>query len=209
MPSPVGHVVAGLTVAWAAEAVAPLRRPPAATTPLLTPLALACVVLALAPDLDILLATHRTFTHSLGAVAAAAVAGGAIARARGGRGLASGLACGLAVASHVVLDWLGRDSSSPRGLLALWPVSAAYFYSGIDLFAEVSRRYWKPDEFIFKNASSVAREAMILCPIAVGVFWLRHRRLSGRGTTPTGCGGTVGQPGPESRVPSGDMPTGA
>ena len=111
----------------------------------------------------------------MGAVAVAAVAGGATARALGTRAFASGLACGLAVASHVLLDWLGRDSNTPRGVMALWPVSSAYFYSGIDLFAEVSRRYWKPDEFIFKNAASVAREILILGPVAAAAFWLRRR----------------------------------
>jgi hypothetical protein len=59
--------------------------------------------------------------------------------------------------------------------MALWPLSTAYFYSGIDLFAEVSRRYWKPDEFIVRNAWSVARELLILGPVAVGAFWFRLR----------------------------------
>jgi len=186
MPSPVGHLVAGLAIAWAAEAIEPLRRPPSAANPRsarataspFTALVLACAALALAPDLDILLATHRTFTHSLGAVAAAAVAGGAIARALGARGLATGLTCGLAVASHIVLDWLGRDSNTPRGVMAFWPLSTAYVYSGIDLFAEVSRRYWKPDEFIVKNTVSVVREVLILAPVAAAAYWVRRRRMS-------------------------------
>jgi hypothetical protein len=186
MPSPAGHLIAGLTIAWAAEAVDTVRRQPktagrppaAAGSRAFTPLVLACALLALAPDVDILLASHRTFTHSLGAVVAAAVGGGAIARALGSRGLASAVTCGLVVASHIVLDWLGRDSNTPRGVMAFWPASSAYFYSGIDLFAEVSRRYWKPDEFILKNAVSVAREILILGPVAAAAFWLRRRRLS-------------------------------
>ena len=185
MPSPVGHLVAGLAVAWAAEAVAsPGRKRRAAgqpPAPAAAPLALACAALALAPDLDILLATHRTFTHSLGAVAAAAVAGGAVARALGARALASGLTCGLVVASHILLDWLGRDSNTPRGVMALWPLSTAYLYSGIDLFAEVSRRYWNPDEFIVKNTASVVREVLILGPVAAAAFWLRRLRTAGTG----------------------------
>ena len=180
MPSPAGHLLAGVAIAWAAEAAAQ-RRPGTAPADgagprLLTPLVLACAALALAPDLDILLATHRTVTHSLGAVFVTAMVSGAVARALGSPGMATGALCGLTVASHIVLDWLGRDSNTPRGVMALWPVSTAYFYSGIDLFAEVSRRYWKPDEFLVSNAVSVAREILILGPIAALAWWARRRR---------------------------------
>jgi membrane-bound metal-dependent hydrolase YbcI (DUF457 family) len=186
VPSPAGHLIAGVAVAWAAEAFA-LRRPrvldagrPFAAAPIVTPLVLACAALALAPDLDILLASHRTYTHSLGAVALVAAFSAAVARGLGAPAVAIGLACGAAVASHIALDWLGHDTSTPRGLMALWPVSSAYFYSGIDLFADVSRRYWRPEEFILKNAVSVARELLILVPIAALAFWFRQRRRERR-----------------------------
>ena len=186
MPSPAGHLIAGVAVAWAAEAFA-LRRPrvpdagrPYAAAPIVTPLVLACAALALAPDLDILLASHRTYTHSIAAAALAALAGGAMARALRLPGLATGLTCGLAVASHIALDWLGHDGTPPIGLMALWPLSASFFYSGIDLFADVSRRYWQPEEFILNNAVSVARELLILVPIAALAFWFRQRGREGR-----------------------------
>lgn len=181
MPSPAGHLLAGVAVAWAAEAAASGRGrrggpPTEGVKPrLLTPFVLACAALALAPDLDILLATHRTVTHSLGAVVLTAVACGAVARALGSPAMRTGAVWGLTVASHIVLDWLGRDSNTPRGVMALWPISTAYFYSGVDLFAEVSRRYWKPDEFLVGNAFSVARELLILGPIAAAALWLRFR----------------------------------
>ena len=195
MPSPAGHLVAGVAIAWAAESFRPLR--PRAqedgsrvgSAPAITPLVLACAALALAPDLDILMASHRTYTHSVAAVAVAAFAGGTVARARGAPGVATGLTCGVVVGSHILLDWLGRDSSTPRGLMALWPVSTAYFYSGIDLFADISRRYWKPEEFILKNAVSVARELLILAPPAALAWWARRRGQGpaaepGRGVAP-------------------------
>jgi membrane-bound metal-dependent hydrolase YbcI (DUF457 family) len=177
MPSPAGHLLAGAAIAWAAEALAARAANRSVSSPPrpLTPLVAACAALALTPDLDLLLATHRTVTHSIGAVAVTAVACGAIARALGWPVITTAAACALTVASHVALDWLGRDSNTPRGVMALWPLSTAYFYSGIDLFAEVSRRYWKPDEFIVRNAWSVARELLILGPVAVGAFWFRLR----------------------------------
>jgi len=186
VPSPAGHLLAGVAVAWAAEAFEPLRRRvvsagrPSRAAPVATPLVLACVALALAPDLDILLASHRTYTHSIAAAALAALAGGSVARALRAPGLATGLACGLAVASHIALDWLGHDTSTPRGLMALWPVSSAHYYSGLDLFADISRRYWKPEEFILKNAVSIVREVAILGPVVALAWWARKRVLASR-----------------------------
>ena len=185
MPSPVGHVLAGVTVAWAAEALAGrrlrsgARTPATSRLPAVTPLVAACAALALAPDLDILLAHHRAHTHSIGAAAVVGVVCGAVARARGGRGLVTGLACGATIWSHALLDWLGRDSSTPIGLMALWPLSSSYVYSGVELFADISRRYWKPEEFFLKNAAAVARELLILAPPAALAWWLRRRRLKG------------------------------
>jgi membrane-bound metal-dependent hydrolase YbcI (DUF457 family) len=181
MPSPTGHLLAGVAIAWAAESCGTRRaraedhaaRPAAASA--MTPLVLASAALALVPDLDILLASHRTYTHSIAAAGLAALGGGVIARALGAPGVATGLTCGLVVASHIFLDWLGRDGSTPRGLMALWPLSSAYFYSGIDLFADISRRYWKPEEFFLKNAVSIAREVAILGPVAALAWWTRMR----------------------------------
>jgi hypothetical protein len=60
--------------------------------------------------------------------------------------------------------------------MALWPFSSAFYYSGVDLFADISRRYWIPGEFIFKNAVSIAREVAILGPVAGLAWWTRRRR---------------------------------
>ncbi len=125
------------------------------------------------------------YTHSLGAVALVAMLSAVVARLLGAPSLATGLACGAAWGSHVVFDWLGRDTNTPRGVMALWPVSTAYFYSGVDLFAEVSRRYWKPQEFIVRNAISVARGIVILGPVAAAAFWLRRRRTSPKRLVPS------------------------
>src|SRR5512142_3218497 len=93
MPSPFGHAMAGAMTAWVAELsmrrplpnlVAPhtpdsgtrLSRTPhiidrslAALADLVSPLAVACAVLAVSPDFDVFLRTHRTYSHSLGAAA--------------------------------------------------------------------------------------------------------------------------------------------
>jgi len=134
-----------------------------------------CALLAIAPDLDILSAAHRAHTHSVAAVALVACAAGALARARGLAAVPVALACAAAFGSHILLDWLGRDSRPPIGLMAWWPFTDAYAYSGLDVFTDVSRRYWNPREFILGNAKSVARELAILTPLAATAFWLRQR----------------------------------
>ena len=189
MPSPVGHVVAGLAVVWAAEALGARRSeraawappgPVAPRVPAAVPAA-ACVLLALAPDADIFIGAHRAVTHSLGAVLIV----GALAAVAAWRlrlpVRASAVVCSAVWASHILLDWLGHDSRAPIGIMALWPLSEGYFSSGLDVFADVSRRYWNVDEFVFRNARSVAREVAILAPFAAvaGVLRRRNRRSTG------------------------------
>jgi hypothetical protein len=59
--------------------------------------------------------------------------------------------------------------------MALWPFSDAYHVSGMDVFADVSRRYWKLDEFILGNARTISREVAILLPVAALAWLLRAR----------------------------------
>ena len=91
MPSPVGHALAGVAAAWAADLL-PGRRawraiPPGApfATKFLAffsgaggALTLAAAALGVAPDLDLFLAQHRAITHSACAVAAAFIVAGLV-----------------------------------------------------------------------------------------------------------------------------------
>lgn len=113
---------------------------------------------------------HRGASHSLGAALLAALVVFFALALTGRR--ADGLprwqiaaALGLAYASHTLLDWLGADSSTPRGLMALWPVSSAYYISGLDVFNSVDRRYWLPG-FWARNTVTVLRELALLGPLA-------------------------------------------
>jgi membrane-bound metal-dependent hydrolase YbcI (DUF457 family) len=171
MPTPVGHALGGLAAAWFAESAAGRRSWPATI-----PLAIACAAVAMSPDLDILTGSHRTYTHSIAAVAVAGIIAWLIVRRRTRRAVAIALAIAAACASHLLLDWLGKDSSNPPGLMALWPFSSRFYISGVDLFGEVSRRYWKPEEFIVGNFQVVGRELVILIPIAAVAWFLRSRR---------------------------------
>jgi membrane-bound metal-dependent hydrolase YbcI (DUF457 family) len=132
--------------------------------------------LGMAPDLDLLFGTHSTYTHSVGAVLIVFLA--ALVWPRRGRRFAA--ACALAWASHLLLDWLGADSTPPLGIMALWPFSEAFYQSPVPVFRAISRRYWLAD-FYTQNAVAVAREVLMLGPLVLAAWWMRQR--GGRRTT--------------------------
>jgi hypothetical protein len=76
----------------------------------------------------------------------------------------------------VLLDWLGRDSSPPIGVMALWPVSRGYFESAFHVFMPISRRFEQGWTLVFQNALAVCLELVILMPILFLVTLLRRRR---------------------------------
>ena len=161
MPTPVGHAIGGLAAVLLTHAGS--RRPY-----LLSPgLLLGGAVVAILPDLDILIGSHRTYTHSVGAIVIFGLVSWGILR-RGSSNAGIGTAAMMAAyASHLFLDWLGKDTSRPPGLMMLWPFSSTYFLSGFDIFGEVSRRYWRLDEFIFGNLRALGWEMLVLMPVLI------------------------------------------
>ena len=168
MPSPVGHALGGLTAAFVVNAYA---RRPGLTWPLLA----AAAAISVAPDLDILLGSHRTYSHSLGAVAAVFVLCWLVIRTRTA-GLAAATALTAAYASHLALDWMSKDTSAPAGLTALWPFTTTYYKSGWDLFGEISRRYWLPEEFILGNLRAASWEFVLVAPclLMAWAYWSKR-----------------------------------
>jgi len=160
MPTPIGHALGGLTVAW----LSPGRHS--------RTLVAACVGAAVAADLDILIHDHRSYTHSVGAVIVVGVVAWGLARLKSRpTAVGVGVTIAAAYATHIVLDWLGKDTAVPFGLPALWPFSSSYYISNANLFMEISRRYWKPDEFIMGNLRAGAWELLVLGPIAALAYW--------------------------------------
>jgi len=176
MPSPIGHALAGLAVAWTSGLVTPPdsrrgnlggadgwpgRR-----------LVLTTMALAAAPDLDLLLpGAHRTATHSLAAAVAvtiiAAAVTGQVTRWR------TAVLCGISYASHLLLDWLAADNYPPRGIELLWPFSDRWFISNLDLFRQTARQQFLTAPIIRQNLIAVAQELVILLPIVALVYWAR------------------------------------
>jgi membrane-bound metal-dependent hydrolase YbcI (DUF457 family) len=180
MPSPVGHALGGLAAGWL---VSPtdgsgwLRR------------AAWFGVLGVAADLDLFVGAHSRYSHSIGAVA---VIGLAVFLGRGFYRLDEtsdpapaassllALASAAAYGSHILLDWLGSDTSPPIGIMALWPFSDAFYESSRHWFMAISRRYWLPG-FWTHNLKAIAWEVALLSPLVGLVWWIRRRAPAGAG----------------------------
>jgi hypothetical protein len=171
MPSPLGHALGGLIVGVAASghqgasARTGVRR--LSTLPIL-----ACIAAACLPDLDFLWGRHNMETHSLGF--AAIVGAAAWAMTRSAR---LAIACAASVGTHVLFDWLGSDDFPPLGVMALWPISNAFFFADAFVFEAISRRYWLPG-FVQHNLLALAREVALLLPLTAVVWWWRSRARS-------------------------------
>jgi inner membrane protein len=141
------------------------------------------------PDLDLATPAHRSFSHSIGAVIlvtiiAAAVTGWVTRRT--GYRTSSGLSiarvaamCGLAYATHVLLDWLAVDTRTPFGLQALWPFSKEYYLSGANLFPRTERRALLSAPTFRTNLIAFVWELALMLPIVVLLWRVRVKALAG------------------------------
>jgi membrane-bound metal-dependent hydrolase YbcI (DUF457 family) len=173
MPTPVGHALGGLAAAF-------LAGPAARQVRMSPPILWASAAMAVAPDIDIVFGGHRSYTHSIGAAALVAAITWLLVR-RSANGSSTTVIITAAFSSHLLLDWLGKDTSPPGGLMLLWPVTSTYFVSGLDLFGEVSRRYWLPREFIAGNLEAVGWEVITLVPLVLLTWvWWSGKTVEGK-----------------------------
>lgn len=172
MPSPVGHALGAVAAGWLAAGTGADRQ-----TMVRRGLWLAAI--GIAPDLDLLIGRHSAETHSVGAALIAGTVAAAMRWPVAATRARIFVAVALAWLSHPVLDWLGTDTSAPYGVMLLWPFSREHFTASVDLFDAISRRWWQPD-FVVRTLAAVAREVVILGPIALACWYLR-RRIPERG----------------------------
>ena len=167
MPTPIGHALAGLAVAG----IGRTSRLPGREAAILA-------FCACAPDFDLILRLvdganhHRGPTHSFAAAALVGLAAFLVRRA--GVDSPRATLVSAAWASHVVLDYLGLDTSPPSGEMALWPVSTAFYASPVSLFYDVPRAF--SAAAIRHNLVAVAIEVVVLAPLA----WLCWGRPGSR-----------------------------
>ena len=170
MPSPIGHALGGIAAGWLLQPESPGRSSRSSRTA-----TIAFAALGMAPDLDLLLGPHRGPSHSVGAAALIGLVAWMAFRASPGAARL-GLACAAAYGSHVLLDWLGSDSSPPHGLVALWPFSAAHYQAPWQVFLSVSRRIHRPELFWIPNLVALGLELLILVPAVSLAAYIRRAR---------------------------------
>jgi membrane-bound metal-dependent hydrolase YbcI (DUF457 family) len=176
MPSPIGHALGGVAVAWIADLLP--GRPAGRLR-----LTLTCAGLAVLPDADLLLPiAHRTFTHSIGAVAIITIIAAAVTRKVTQGKWRIALTCGAAYASHVLLDWLQADPTPPYGLQALWPISSTWFISGWNIFRPTERQDFFEWVVMRSNLLAVIQELALLVPVVVALWRVRVKALTGFAT---------------------------
>lgn len=185
MPSPFGHSIAGLAVAWAADLVPgdrAWRAVPASASWYRRAgngLSVACALLAMMPDLDLAFMRHRTYTHSVAAVAIVGVLCAAVGYLVAPRhAMRIGITCATAYASHLLLDWLGVDLYPPPGLQAFWPFDSGWYISGLDLFRQTRRNHLLTWPVFSQNLLAMAQELAILGPIALALWLIRVKALA-------------------------------
>lgn len=182
MPSPIGHALGGVSAGWLVAGARRDRR--------WLRQAILFALIGMLPDIDLMFGWHSGPTHSIGAAFVAGLATWAVVSVRphGGRTrvtpsafalgpLALPLAVFAAYSSHVLLDWLGEDTTPPFGVMALWPFSREYFLSPVTVMPAISRRYWLPG-FFAHNARAVLFEIAVLGPIAAFAWLVRRRRVT-------------------------------
>ena len=176
MPSPVGHVLAGLTVHVLSSRDRAER----------TNVGRAALLVAAAtvPDLDLLFRFvdgrnhHQAETHSIGAAAlAAAVVWAATRLLHRARPAALGAAAGWAWLSHVLLDYVGLDTHPPIGIMALWPFESGYHKSPWTIFLDIGRTLERST--VLHNALAAAWEAALLLPLLAWAWRSRKRNIEG------------------------------
>lgn len=188
MPSPVGHSLIGLALglAWRLPRV-PDGRALARQIWEQRGWLVFCVVLANAPDIDVLFgmargnlnAFHQAATHTLVWAAAVALCVWLAARQRRGLSARDFLFILALTSSHLIADLLCEDHSPPRGIMLAWPLSESYWHSPISLFPAVAKAGWS-DLWSRHNAGAAAAEGLLLLPVLAAVLWWKLRKRPSR-----------------------------
>jgi membrane-bound metal-dependent hydrolase YbcI (DUF457 family) len=177
MPSPIGHALGGIAVAWAADLVPGDRAwrtaPNTASLYLRAGngFTLLCAGLGAAPDLDLAFVAHRTATHSIAAAVVVGLCAAAVAATTGRPVTRIALMCAGAYASHLLMDWLGVDRYPPRGIQLLWPINNEWYISNADIFRQTARLRIFTRGPMLTNARAILQEIAVLGP-TLAVLWL-------------------------------------
>jgi inner membrane protein len=181
MPSPVGHILAGVLVSRV--------KPSKPSRSLLLQTAF-CIFMANAPDLDLLpgllqnqpLLFHGDFMHSLFVGLLVSLAAATVVHWLAHQGKAALVLGSAAYASHLLMDWTRADGRLPYGIPLFWPFSSRYFIAPIQLFPGFRHggvTTAATGEFIrgildWGNIQVIFVEIVLIIPLILLVEWMRR-----------------------------------
>jgi inner membrane protein len=194
MATPFGHSLAGFAVYTFAPSVNHDR----------LSLALLCIIMANAPDLDFLpgilagspASYHQGITHSVGFALLVSLGAAAVYRVWGQSFPLIFTIAFFAYLSHLAIDFFGPDGRLPYGEPLFWPISDRYFISPIPVFSgvhHVPSTYGSTQEWIrgilsAHNIRAIVLESVLILPFAMFGLWFRKRALTRAMHEPLGSG---------------------
>lgn len=151
--------------------------------------ALFLVILLMAnlPDIDYLPgvlmgeinAFHHWYTHTLGWIAAVAVASWLLWRRTERAGWVVFALLLAALASHLAADLFSADGSAPYGIMALWPFTDRFYISPDSIFWSLRKTTWS-DVFQWYNVQAALYETAVTLPVIAAVLlFKRFARVPG------------------------------
>jgi inner membrane protein len=179
MATPLGHSLAGFAVYTFVPSVKRDR----------LGLALLCIIMANAPDLDFLPGIlagrpalyHQGITHSIGFALLVSLGTAAVYRVWGQSFSLIFTTAFLAYLSHLVIDFFGPDGRLPYGEPLFWPISDSYFIAPTPVLLGVhhvastfgSTQEWLRGIFTAHNIRAIIFEIVLILPFALFGLWFQ------------------------------------
>jgi len=143
------------------------------------------------PDIDFLFGFavgnpnrfHHLWTHSLMfAIMAGGLYGMIYTLFTKKNGFKVGLMVAGIVCSHLLLDFLSKDTREPCGMPLFWPFSQAFFLSPVPLFSDISKSSssgtFLGSLFCLYNLRTVMIEVALLSPLGIWIFLSRRKAVN-------------------------------
>jgi inner membrane protein len=125
-------------------------------------------------------AFHHWYTHTLGWIAAVAVASWLLWRKSDRVGWSVFAVLFAALASHLVADYFSADGSVPYGIMALWPFTDRFYISPESVFWSLRKTTWN-DVFQWYNVRAALYEGLVILPVIGAVLlFKRFARVPGK-----------------------------
>ena len=118
-------------------------------------------------------AFHHWYTHTLGWIAAVAVASWMLWWKTSRVGWPVCVVLFAALASHLVSDLFAADHSFPYGIMALWPFTDRFYISPTSIFWSLRKATWG-DVFQWYNVRAALFEVAVMAPVIAAVLLFKR-----------------------------------